>query len=314
MRGTHFAEMSAFVAVAEHGSFTKAATHLGISNATISQTVRALEDRFGVRLLNRTTRSVALTDAGLRLLERLRPLLDGLEEAVESINAFLDRPAGNIRLTVPAPAAYLFLAPVLAPFLAQYPEIVVEISVDSTLTDIVSGHFDAGIRPGRRIARDMVAVRITNNIQFVVVASPEYLTRYSRPGVPQDLLNHNCTRLRFASGGFMPWRFTVEGKPHELEVAGSLIVNDDALAITAALDGVGLFFAIRDRVAPMVAEGRLITVLDDWLPPAEESFYLYYPSRRRNPAALKALIEFLRMNFKSSEKPSKQAGEKAKTA
>ncbi len=308
MRGTHFAEMSAFVAVAEHGSFTKAAKHLRISNATISQTIRTLEERLGVRLLNRTTRSVATTEAGLRLLTQLRPLLDGFEDAVESVNASRDRPAGNVRLTVPPPAAHLLLAPLLARFLEQYPEIVVEISADAVLRDVVAGHFDAGIRSGRRIARDMIAVRIMDDVEHVVVASPDYIARHPRPQGPQDLQKHNCIRLRFPDGRFLPWRFSVEGKTCEFEVEGPLIVNDDALAICAALDGIGLFFAMTDRVAPLVAEGRLVTVLDDWMPPADESFYLYYPSGRKTPAALKALIEFLRNNFKSQDRDSAPPG------
>jgi DNA-binding transcriptional LysR family regulator len=299
MRGSQFAELNAFVAVAEHASFTRAAKQLGLSPATLSQTIRALEERLGVRLLNRTTRSVAPTEAGERLLARLRPLLDDLAAAVEAVNAFRDKPAGRLRLTVPPPVASLVLAPLLARFLAEYPDIAVDISVDGAMVDIVAGRFDAGIRIGERVARDMIAVRITDNIKVMVVASPAYLARHAALRTPGDLANHNCIRVRFPGGDFLPWAFAVEGRIQQFEVEGSVIVNESDLAIRAALDGIGILYEISDYVAPLIAEARLVAVLEDWMPPPSDGFFLYYPSRRQNPAALQALIDFLRKNLKT---------------
>jgi len=199
MRGTQFAELSAFVAVAEEASFTKAAKRLGLSTATLSGTVRSLEEQLGVRLLNRTTRSVAPTAAGERMLAQLRPLLDGFDAALESINAFRDKPTGHLRLTAPAPVAKLVLAPMLARFLEQYPEITIEISVENRFIDIVAERYDAGFRRGNVIARDMFAVRVTNDAHHHVVASPNYLARRGRPLKPFDLQAHNCIRLRLRS-------------------------------------------------------------------------------------------------------------------
>jgi DNA-binding transcriptional LysR family regulator len=299
MRGSQFAELNAFVAVAEQASFTKAARQLGLSPPTLSQTIRALEERLGVRLLNRTTRSVALTQAGELLLARLRPLLDDFEAAVESLNTFRDNPAGRLRITVPPPVASFVIAPLLARFVARYPDIVLEISVDSTMVDIVPGRFDAGIRVGRRVARDMIAVRITGDIRSIVVASPDYLARHPVPRTPADLEAHNCIRVRFPSGEFSPWEFAKDGERLELEVDGSVIVNEAELAIRAALDGIGVLAILDDYVAPMIADGRLVQLLTDWMPPPSDGFFLYYPSRRQNPAALQVLIDFLRSNLKA---------------
>lgn len=294
MRGTQFAELSAFVAVAEEASFTKAAKRLGLSNATLSQTVRALEEQLGVRLLNRTTRSVAPTEAGERMLGQLRPLLDGLDAALESINAFRDKPTGHLRLTAPPPVAKFVLAPVLARFLAQYPEITIEISVEARFADIVAGRYDAGFRRGNVIARDMIAVRVTDDMRFHVVASPDYLARRGRPLKPIDLQAHNCIRLRLASGDFIPWEFVAEGKIIELQVEGSMVVNDPDLLVSGALEGIGVIYMLEEYVQPMLADGSLVSLLDDSVKPPTEGFFLFYPSRRQNPAALKAFIQFLR--------------------
>lgn len=306
MRGSRFAALSAFVEVAEHRSFTKAAGQLGITTGSLSQTIRALEESLGVRLLNRTTRSVALTEAGERILTGLRPLLDDFEAVVDSANAFRDRPAGRLRFTIPPGVQTYLIGPVLARFLAQYPEIVIEISVDPTMTDIVAGRFDAGIRLGKRVARDMIAVRISDKIRHVVVASPDYLARHQQPQMPQDLLSHNCIRMRFPSGAFLPWLFAVEGQIVELEVDGSVIVNEPELLVRAALDGIGVLYMVEDYVRPMISAGRLIGVLEKWMPPPSDAFYLYYPSRRQNPAPLQALIDFMRANLKTSAKSEKQ--------
>jgi DNA-binding transcriptional LysR family regulator len=301
MRGTQFAELNAFVAVAEHGNFTKAATHLGISPATLSQTIRELEERLGVRLLNRTTRSVALTEAGERLLARLRPVLDDYEAAIDSVNSFRDKPAGLLRLTMPPVPATWLVGPALPLFLAQYPDIRFEISVTTELVDIVAKHFDAGIRLGQRLERDMIAVKL-GELRFAAVASPDYFARHPLPKTPQDLQTHNCIRFRLASGAYLPWRFNIEGSDTEVEVEGSLIVNYVDFASRAVRDGVGLMYAPIGYVTEDIAAGRLVQVLENWMPAQPDSFFLYYPSRRQQPAALKALIDFLRANLKTVDR------------
>ena len=304
MRGTRFAALSAFVAVADHGSFTQAASQLGVSTGSLSHTIRELEENLGVRLLNRTTRSVAPTEAGERMLARLRPLLDEFEAAVDSVNAFRERPAGQLRITVPPPVATFVLAPLLPRFLAQYPEIILDVSVDPALTDIVAGRYDAGVRVGRRIARDMIAVRITDDLRMNVVASPDYLARYTRPERPQDLQAHNCIRLRFPSGAFSPWRFSIEGETLELDDKGSLIANDADLLVHAALNGTGVVYVLRDFAAPFIATGQLVPLLEQWMPPPSDGPFLYYPSRRQNLASLRAFIEFLVANLKKNASPA----------
>src|SRR5580700_8173427 len=231
MRKLGLAEMNAFVAVAERSSFAKAAGQLGVSRSTLSETLRGLEEKLGVRLLNRTTRSVALTEVGERLLAELRPVLDSFEAAVESVNVFRDKPAGHLRLTVPRPAAKMVIEPILSKFLAAYPAISLEIITDSALTDIVRDRFDAGIRPGHRVEQDMIAVRVGEDARPTVVASPDYLLRRPRPRVPGDLQAHNCISLRFTSGAMYRWVFEKRGKSLEVNVTGSLITTDGDLAI-----------------------------------------------------------------------------------
>jgi DNA-binding transcriptional LysR family regulator len=300
MRANEFAELSAFVAVADELSFTKAAVRLGLSPASLSLSVRALEERLGVRLLNRTTRSVAPTDAGQRMLGAVRPLLDGFQTAIESVNVFRDKPAGHLRLTM-APTGSLLLATPLAEFVAAYPQITIEISVDSAYVDIVAARFDAGFRPGHKIAKDMIALRVSDDMRVVVAASPRYLARYSRPKTPADLREHNCIRFRLPSGNTYPWNFRVRGKNVEVEVGGSLVVNDPQLTINLALEGAGLMYSAEGFVAPMIADGRLISLLDDSSLPRLDGLYMYYPSRRQNSAALQALINFLRTNSKTRQ-------------
>ena len=295
MRGTEFGELSAFMAVAEQRNFTRAAKQLGISPATLSETIRHLEERLAVRLLNRTTRSVAPTEAGDKLLARLRPVIDDYEAAIDSLNEFRDKPAGLLRLTVAPPAAQTVMAPLLAKFLAQYPDIKLEIAVDSANIDIVAQQFDAGIRAGDRVDRDMIAVKITDEWRSALVGAPAYLARRGTPKTPEDLAAHNCIRLRLASGALLPWRFEKDGKSVELAVSGSLILNETSLMRPALLDGVGLAQLPRAYVAAGIAEGNLISLLDDWQP-SSAPFALYYSSRRQTPAALQALIDFLRKN------------------
>jgi DNA-binding transcriptional LysR family regulator len=293
MQKPGLAAMNAFVAVAEHASFAKAARQLGVSRSTLSTTVRGLEDRLGVRLLNRTTRSVALTEAGERFLAGLRPALDSFEAAVEAINLFRDKPTGHLRLTMPRPASKQVIEPIVTKFLAAHPGVTLEVVTDSALTDIVRDRFDAGIRPGHRLEQDMIAVRIGDDARPMVVASPEYLARHPRPQVPADLHDHNCLRQRFASGVVSRWSFEKRGKSVEVAVTGSLISSESDLAIRAALGGLGIARVPASYVESHIASKRLFPLLEDWAP-RSVGFFLYYPSRRQMPAALQAFIDVLK--------------------
>jgi DNA-binding transcriptional LysR family regulator len=294
MRGTQFAELSAFVAVAEHRNFTKAAAQLGISPSTLSQTVRSFEERLGVRLLNRTTRSVALTDAGERLLLDAQPVLDGIDKAIGSVNSFRDKPIGTLRLSMPRAAAMSLVGPRLPQFLAKFPEIKLEVSADDTHSDIVTGRFDAGIRIGERIAKDMIAVRLLDEFRMMAVASPDYLARHPHPVCPDDLHAHNCVRLRWDwDGSVQPWVFENDGRRLEVPVEGSLILNDMQLVANAVLDGIGVGYISETLISSHLAAGRLLPLLGDWYGHISGVF-LYYPSRRQMPGPLRAFIDFMR--------------------
>jgi DNA-binding transcriptional LysR family regulator len=294
MRGTQFAELSAFVAVAEHRHFAKAAAQLGISPSMLSQTIRSFEERLGVRLLNRTTRSVALTEAGERLLLNAQPALDGIDKAIDDLNSFRDKPVGTLRLTMPRPAAALFVRPLLQQFLAQFPEIRLEVNVDDTHNDIVRGGFDAGIRIGERIAKDMIAIRLLDEFRVMAVASPAYLARHPSPAMPEDLPAHNCVRMRFDwDGSIQPWIFENAGRRVEVQVEGSLILNDQQLLMDAVLDGIGIGYLSEPVIFRRVADGQLVTLLGDWCR-RFSGIYLYYPSRRQVPGPLRAFIDFVR--------------------
>lgn len=293
MRGAEFAELMAFVAIADRGSFVKGAAVLGVSTSTLSQTIRTLEERLGVRLLNRTTRSLALTDAGKRLIARVRPALEELGTAIEVINDFRDTPAGMLRLNVSSCATGMVIAPVIGRFRAEYPAITLDITVDDSLIDIVGGRFDAGVRPARHIPRDMIALRISPESRLIAIASPDYLATHPRPKTPKDLHAHNCIGLRQTTGALYRWGFEKAGEELEVSVEGSLITNGVDLMVRAALDGVGIGYMLEDYVAPLVAEGRLVAVLEDWSL-RFSGFHIYYPSRRQMPASLKAFIQFLR--------------------
>lgn len=293
MRKASLAEMTAFVAVAERASFVKAATQLGVSRSSLSESLRALEERLGVRLINRTTRSVALTEAGERLLVQLRPLLNNFDAALESVNAFRGSPAGHLRITVPRPAARTVIEPILARFLQAHPAVTLEVSIDSAFSDIVRDRFDAGIRPGHRVERDMIAVRVGDDARPTVVASPDYLRRHGTPKEPTDLRAHNCTRMRLAGNVLQRWPFERRGKAIEVDVTGSLIAGDSSLAARLALDGLAIARIPYHVVEPHIAAKRLVPLLEDWRP-RSVGFYLYYPSRRQMPAALQALIATLK--------------------
>jgi DNA-binding transcriptional LysR family regulator len=298
MRRISLAEMRAFLAVAEQASFAKAAVELNLSRSSLSETVRGLEEKLGVRLLNRTTRSVSLTEAGERLVSQLYPALESVSTALESVNLYRDSPAGHLRLTVPRPAARTVIEPILAKFLATYPSITLEISIDSALTDIVRHRYDAGIRPGHRLEQDMVALRVGEDARSTVVASPDYLQCHSRPTKPSDLQQHNCILRRFASGALAPWIFERKGKTVEVAVSGSLIVNDGDLALRAALDGIGIARLPISSVETFIANGRLVPLLEEWKPGSVD-FYLYYSSRRQKSAALSALVDFFKTHAPS---------------
>lgn len=293
MRGTEFSELTAFVAITERGNFSKAAATLGISTSTLSQKIRTLEERLGVRLLNRTTRSVALTEAGERLLQQVHPALDELGNAIESITASRDTPAGILRLSVGSLAVGMVLDPLLPGFRAAYPDITLDIVVDDSMIDIVDGHFDAGIRIGTRIERDMIAMRVSPDSRLIAVASPGYLAAHGKPDEPQDLRDHNCIRFRQTTGAVHPWEFERGGEKVEIAVEGSLITNNLDLVVHAALDGTGVAYMLEGYMKADIAAGKLIPILEDWSRPYA-GYHLFYPSRRQMPAKLKAFIDHLR--------------------
>jgi DNA-binding transcriptional LysR family regulator len=294
MRGIQFTELSAFVAVAEHRNFRKAAAQLGISAPTLSQTIRSFEERLGVRFLNRTTRSVALTEAGARLLADAQLVLDGIDRAIEAVNAFRDTPSGTLRLSMPRAVANSLVGPLLPQFRATFSEITLEIVVDDTHSDIVSGRFDAGIRIGERIAKDMIAVRLLDEFRVVAVASPAYLANYPRPAAPEDLQMHNCVRLRSDwDGSIQPWIFESAGQRLEADVDGSLVLNDMYLVVNAVLGGIGVGYVPELLISSHVGEGRLVPLLGNWCGHVSGVF-LYYPSRHQMRSPLRAFIDFMR--------------------
>lgn len=301
MPGPNFAEISALISVLEQKSFANAAKHLGLSPPRVSELVRNLEDRVGVRLVERTTRSVAASRAGEQLLARLRNVLDDYQAALESLSEFRSTPAGTVRLTVAPFGANFVIGPVIARFLALYPDIRLDISVDISNKDLVADRFDAGIRPGELLERDMIAVRIGDGMRFVVVAAPSYIAQRGAPKTPQDLLQHDLLRLRFPNGTLFPMRFRNRGRAFELQAEGKLTINGSlSLLLKAALDGVGLVQAPLQYAQPDIAAGHLVTVLDEWAPPKGEGVYLYYPSRHQIRPALKVLVDFLRNEYRSS--------------
>jgi len=297
MRGTQFAEMSAFAAIAEQRSFAKAATLLGIGRSTLSQNLRALEERLGVRLLNRTTRSVSLTDAGARLLARVRPALGELTAAVDEVAGDRRIPTGLLRLVVQPPVASLMIAPMLARFMGEHPGIQLDVAIEKMPGDIVKDGFDAGIRLGEQVERDMVALQVMGEARFRVVGSPDYLARHPRPKTPRDLRDHDCIRNRLPNGAIFGWDFHKNGRVVHAAVAGRLIVNDIELSIRAVLDGLGLAYLLQDYIAADLAAGRLVPALDDWTP-RMSGFFLYYSSRRQMTAPLQAFIAFAKAETK----------------
>jgi DNA-binding transcriptional LysR family regulator len=304
MRGPEFAELTAFVAVAEHRNFTRAAASLGMAPSTLSQTIRALETRLGVRLLNRTTRSVAPTDVGTHLLGQLRPALDGVGRAMDAVNAYRDSPMGSLRISVARPAVLCVIAPLIAPFLAEHPAINLEIVADDSRGDIVSGRFDAGVRIGEMIEQDMIAVRLASEFRMVAVASPKYLADNPLPEHPDDLRTHNAVRIRWTwDGGVHPWEFERGDERIEVTVDGQLIVNDLQLALYAARDGAGVAYVPDAFACPHIQDGELMRLMEDWSRP-KSGVFLYYSGRRQVPAALQAFIAFVRRQANGHAKPN----------
>ena len=293
MRDTSDSALRAFRLIAEHGTFTRAAGVLGVTPSALSQTLRQLEERLGVRLLQRTTRRVGLTEAGAELLARITPAIGAIDAALEDVRQRGGEPAGILRLTVPQIVTRALLHPMLKAFLDAYPRITLDLRVENSLADLVGQSLDAGIRLGELLERDMIAVPLGGKLRSVVIGSPAYFSHHGRPQHPRDLARHNCVRFRFDSGTIYRWEFAKAGRWFETAVDGNLIVNDNDAAQQAALDGLALHYSVEPLVRGALADGRLESVLDAFLPPFE-GFYLYYPSRLQMPPKLRVFIDFLR--------------------
>lgn len=294
MRREELGDIAAFLAVAHEQSFTRAAAKLGTSQSALSHTVRRLEERLGVRLLTRTTRSVSTTEAGKRLLETAGPALQHIQQQLENLSEFRDRPSGTIRITAPDHAAQTVLWPVLDKFLHQYPDVHLEIDADSSLTDIVAERFDAGVRLGEQVAKDMIAVRIGPQLRMAVIAAPSYFAAHSKPKTPRDLTDHNCINLRMrSSGGVYVWEFERNGQAVNVRVEGQITFNGAAPILEAVRSGHGIAYVMEDRAKPLLDSGAAVRVLESWCP-WFEGYHLYYPSRRQPTPAFTLLVEALR--------------------
>lgn len=290
----NFNDLLSFMVVARERSFTRAAAQLGVSQSALSHAMRHLEARLDVRLLTRTTRSVVPTEAGEQLLLRLTPHLVEIEQELTAQRDRRDRPAGNIRISAGEHAMSAVLWPVLKPFMAHYPDINIEVTVDNGLTDIVDGRFDAGVRLGEQIAKDMIAVRIAPDMQMAVVGSAAYFAQYGVPQTPEQLENHRCINMRLPTlGGLYAWEFEQNGREIRVRVDGQLTLNSLPQRLDAAVAGLGLAYVPQDTVADLVADGRLVRVLESWCP-SFEGYHLYYPSRRQHTTAFTLLVEVLR--------------------
>jgi DNA-binding transcriptional LysR family regulator len=289
-----YSDLLAFLAVAKARSFTRAAAQLGVSQSALSHTIRGLEERLGLRLLTRTTRSVAATEAGERLLQTLAPRFEEIEAELTALTALRHKPAGTIRITATDHSADTVLWPRLATFLRQYPDIKVEIITDYLLTDIVAQRFDAGVRNGEQVAKDMIAVRIGPELRMAVVGTPSYLADRAPPKRPQDLIGHACINLRLPThGGLYAWEFAKDRRELRVHVEGQVVFNGSMQMLNAALAGFGLAYLPEDLALPHIAKGRLTRVLDDWCPPFP-GYHLYYPSRRQSSPAFALLVDALR--------------------
>jgi len=287
-------DLIAFLAVAKERSFTRAAAQLGVSQSALSHTVRGLEERLGLRLLTRTTRSVSPTEAGERLLQTIGPRFEEIETELAALSELRDKPAGTVRITAGEHAADTVLWPALAKVLPDYPDIKVEIIVDYGLTDIVAERYDAGVRLGEQVAKDMIAVRIGPDMRMAVVGAPAYFAKRKPPKTPQDLTAHDCINLRLPTyGGLYAWEFEKNGRELKVRVEGQFVFNTSALRLNAVLAGFGLAYLPEDQVLAHLGDGRLVRVLADWCPPFS-GCHLYYPSRRQHSPAFAVLVEALR--------------------
>jgi DNA-binding transcriptional LysR family regulator len=294
MNRADLADLTAFVAVADQLSFRRAASRLGVTPSALSHSMRQLEERLGMRLLNRTTRSVSVTDAGLRLLERLRPAISEIAGALEDLNQKRQRPVGRLRIYAIHLAASAVIAPIWGRFLSTYPEVHLELAVGEAPIDIVAKGFDAGIGPHDRVPADMIAVRVMGPLKVVVVGAPTYFARRRPPRTPDDLARHICVEYRRAADGdVLVWPFERNQKSRRISVAGRVMVNETDLAVRAAVDGLGIAYTVEALAEPFLRSGQLVRVLEDWAP-SFEGLYLYYPGHRQVPATLRALIDMIR--------------------
>lgn len=299
-------ELNAVVAVSTHRSFRRAAAELDMSPSALSHAIAALERRMGVRLFNRTTRSVALSEAGRHFLARLEPALREIGAAMESVNDFRDTPTGTLRLNTSEGAARMVLTPIVFEFMRRHPDMKVDLVTEGRLVDIVAEGFDAGIRIAEAVPQDMVAVPCSPPVRFAVVGSPAYFAKHRKPRVPADLLAHDCVRSRYPSGALYKWEFRKRGEEQAIDVDGSLTLDNHNLMIEAALQGVGLVWTNAWSVAPHLAAGRLVSVLDDWCP-AVPGLCLYYPRQRYVAAGLRAFVEVVREVAPTLAKPAPRA-------
>jgi DNA-binding transcriptional LysR family regulator len=294
MRREELGDLQAFLAVAEERSFTRAAARLGTSQSALSHTIRRLESRLGLRLLTRTTRSVAPTQAGERLVETLRPAFDDIGAQLAALSELRDKPAGTVRITATDLSARNLLWPVIERLLPEYPDLKVEITIDASLTDIVAERYDAGVRLGEQVAKDMIAVRIGPDLRMAVVGSPAYFASHPVPRTPHELTEHACINLRFlSSGGLYAWEFDKDGRELRVRVDGQLVFNDPQMIVKAACAGFGLACLPEDHVVECLADGRLVRVLEEWCGPFA-GYHLYYPSRRQPTPAFALLVDALR--------------------
>jgi DNA-binding transcriptional LysR family regulator len=290
----NFNQLAAFAVVAKERSFTRAAAKLGVSQSALSQTIKGLEARLGLRLLTRSTRSVSPTEAGERLMRSVAPRLEEIEQEIAALSALREKPAGTIRITAGEHAAIAVLQPVLGKLLPDFPDINVEIIVDYGLTDIVAEGYDAGVRLGEQVAKDMIAVRIGPEMRMAVVGSPDYFARHPRPETPQDLTAHNCINIRLPTyGGLFPWEFDKDGREIKVRVEGQLVFNNIAMRLSSALAGLGLAYMPEDQALEQIAAGGLVRVLEEWCEPFS-GYHLYYPSRRHSSPAFSLLVDALR--------------------
>jgi len=290
----NFNDLAAFVVVAREQSFTKAAAKLGVSQSSLSQTIRGLEERLDIRLLTRTTRSVSPTDAGAQLLKSLEPRFEEIQGEVRALSEMKDRPSGTIRITAGEHPALSVIGPALPKFLGDNPGINVEIIVDYGLTDIVAERYDAGVRLGAQIARDMIAVRISPDISMAVVGTPDYFARYPAPVTPEDLTGHNCINIRLPTyGTLFPWEFEKDGHELKVRVEGQAVFNNIGMRLASVLEGMGLSYLPEDQVLHHIAAGRLVRVLEDWSP-TFTGYHLYYPNRRHHSAAFSLFVDAMR--------------------